>query len=472
MEDQVFKQVHLVGIGGINMSGVAKLLLQAGVRVSGSDAEESENTQELKRMGIEVKIGHVAENVPPDADLLIYSSAVPESNVERMEGRKLNVRQLTNFQFLGEWTAGKQVVLITGTHGKSTTTALAGLMLLEAKKDPTVIVGSKVPSFPDGNIRLGKSDLFVIEGDEYARHFLEFHPNALVLNNIELDHTDIFPDLPALVQAFRELLQQVKDDGLIVANADDPNVGTLLGEERRHLEARGVRIKTFGFGAHAVSQIADYTVKQEEQVFALRDERGLVTRFSLKVPGRMNILNATAASTLVMALGCPSEVVRAVLGVFSGIWRRFERVSDRDGILVISDYGHHPTAVKQTLEAARSFYPGRRIVLCFQPHHKNRTKHLFLDFIPAFDLADALILSEIYDVKGREAKDDQDISSRDLEEAILHHDADRGMARAVGYVPNPQEALTLLKRWRKTGDIIIVMGAGDIYKIAPKVLDN
>ncbi len=465
------KRVHLVGIGGINMSGLAKLLVKSGVFVTGTDVAESELTEELKRRGISVTIGHAAEHMPEGVDLLIYSSAVPEQNPERAEARKRGIRQLTNFEFLGEWTADKKPILVCGTHGKSTTTAMLGLMLIEGGLDPTVIVGSKVPAFKDGNVYFGKSPLVVIEGDEYARHFLSFEPSAVLLNNIELDHTDVFPDLEAMVNAFRELLRRVRDNGLIVANADDPRIQTLIGEERSRLEARGIVIYTFGFGSHADQQIVDAVARSEGQVFALRDLEGLFVRYLLHLPGRMNVMNAAAAATLALRASVPSSVIASALDSFTGIWRRFEKIAERDGMTVISDYAHHPTAVAATLDAAKTFYSGRRLVLCFQPHHRNRTKHLFDAFIPSFEKADVLLLVEIYDVAGREADADQDISSRDLREAVLRFDAEHFVTRPVDYASNPQDALAALQHICKPGDVILVVGAGDIYTIAPKVLD-
>ncbi len=469
---QSITRAHLIGIGGINMSAVAKLLVDAGVTVSGSDAKDSEETRALVGRGITVHIGHSPMNLPEACDAVIYSSAVPEQNPERIAARAKGIREMTNFEFLGAWTASAYTVLVTGTHGKSTTTSLVGLMLTQAGKNPTVVVGSKVPKFEEGNLRLGTQDLWVIEGDEYARHFLEFRPKAVLINNIELDHTDVFPDLPTMIDAFRALLARVQDRGMVIANADDANVSSLIGEERRALEARGIRVKTFGFGAHADVQVVDYAVRPAEQAFGLRNEHGYIARFTLGVPGKMNVSNAAGAATLATLLAAPAEAIRSVLAEFTGIWRRFEKIAEDAGqkITILSDYGHHPTAVRETLAAAKGFYPGRRIVLCFQPHHRNRTKHLFLEFVPSFDLADALLLCEIYDVAGRDDSADQDISSRDLEEAILHHDADRAVTRPLQYAATPADARELLKRWKKPGDVIIVMGAGDVYLIAPEIL--
>ncbi len=462
------KHVHLVGIGGINMSAVAKLLKRAGIGVSGSDSKASELTDELDAMGIPVVIGQDKANVPNECDLLVYSSAVPVSNPERMEATRRGIDQLNNFQFLGQWFAGRRILLVTGTHGKSTTTAMLGKLLEETHQDPTVIVGSRVPSYPLGNIRFGEGELVVIEGDEYAKHFLEFEPYGLIINNIELDHTDIFPDMDALLETFRELLTHVRGGGVVIANADDARVSTLIGRERAELEERGIRIRTFGFASHADCRVEDLQVKHSKQTFAYHDGSPRAVRAELAIPGRMNVLNATAALTLVSSLGISVTDAVPALAAFQGIWRRFEMVSDKGGVMVVSDYAHHPTAIAVTIEAARSFFPGRRIVVCFQPHHRRRTRDLFLDFVPAFDRADQLILSEIYDVAGRE-EDREEISSRDLQDSILRHDADRGVQRSVEYAPDPEEALTILKRWKREGDVILVMGAGDIYSIAKKV---
>lgn len=449
------------------MSAVAKLLKRAGVHVSGSDVAKSELTDELELSGIRVAIGHDKMHVPPECDLLIYSSAVPTTNPERAEAARRGIRERTNFEFLGEWFASSRVLLVTGTHGKSTTTAMIGRLLEGAHQDPTVIVGSRVAGFPQGNIRFGEGELTVIEGDEYAKHFLAFSPYGIIINNIELDHTDIFPDLESLLAAFGELLSRVQDGGVVIANADDPRVSTLIGRERAALEARGIRIRTFGFASHADYRTEDVMMKDGLLTFSYRDAELRPIRIELPVPGRMNALNASAALTLVSTLGIPASDVAPSLAEYRGIWRRFEIVCDRNDTVVVSDYAHHPTAVAVTLEAAHSFYPGRRIIVCFQPHHRRRTKDLFLDFIPAFDKADQLVLCEIYDVAGRE--EGEKISSRDLQDAIIRHDAERGVQRSVEYAADPEEALTICKRWKKPGDIIIVMGAGDIYLVAKKV---
>ncbi len=439
------KNVHLIGIGGINMSAVAKLLLANNIQVSGSDAVENEATQELRARGVDIQIGADAKHIPANTDLAIYSSAVPQQHVERQAARDRSIKEQTNFEFLGEWTKDKRAILVTGTHGKSTTTAMLGNILIQGDLDPTVIVGSRVPGFPDQNLRLGTSDLYLIEGDEYAKHFLEFTPDAITINNIELDHTDIFKDLADMVDTFRQLLRQMKPNGLVVANADDKNVMQLIQEERKALLEKGIAIQTFSF-----------------------TEPGLP--FKLSVPGKINILNASAAATVASSFGVRQEDIKTALQNFTGIWRRFERIAEKDGTLIISDYGHHPTAVRETLQAAKDFYPDKRLVLCFQPHHRNRTKELFTEFVASFDLADIVLLCEIYDVKGRDAGKDQDMSSRLLVEAVQARDAKSGNKHLVEFTASPAESLTRLKQLVQPNDLVLIMSAGDLYTIAPQIL--
>lgn len=454
------KSVHFVGIGGISMSAVAKLLLATGVRVSGSDVAENEQTNALKERGAHLKIGHAGEHVPMDAELVIYNSAVPVSNSERLEAMRRGIPEMTNFEFLGEWTNEKKTILITGTHGKSTTTAMLGLMLEKAGFDPTVFVGSKVPSFAEGNVRLGSSDVFVIEGDEYAKHFLEFHPYGVVLNNIELDHTDIFPTIQDVRDAFLTLLKQVQDGGVVIANVGSLNVLHVLDEAADELKRRSIRVIRFNGNGEDAWRV---TQAQNDGVSFVAVEKAKIGyRFELSVPGMFNALNATGASLMARELSVEYPDIAGALASFTGIWRRFEWIGSIDGARVYSDYGHHPTAVTSTLAAAKEMFPSARIVLCFQPHHRNRTKHLFLDFVPSFDFADVLVLCEIYDVAGRESVEDEDISSRDLVDAVIRHDADRGVPRLVEFARTPEEAVGLTLERLQKGDVVIFMGAGDI----------
>ncbi|MFH1077872.1 MAG: UDP-N-acetylmuramate--L-alanine ligase [Patescibacteria group bacterium] len=461
MDRHSLKSVHLVGAGGINMSAVGKLLLASGVAVTGSDLEANEQTKLLQERGARISIGEAAENVPEGTDLLIYTSAAPATNLERMEAAKRNIPQMTNFAFLGEWFRDAMTIVVSGTHGKSTTTAMLALILVKAGFDPTVVVGSKVPAFTDGNLRKGRPNLFVVEGDEYARHFLEFHPFGLVLNNLELDHTDVFRDIDALLQSFHELVSQVRDKGFVVVNVSDARLARLIETERPSLEARGVAIVPFG--TEAVEGVWHVTSRQDGDYRVVTIAKDAMTaRFNLQVPGHFNAMNATGAVLMAKSLGIAYQDMGHALEAFKGIWRRFEFLGEQEESRIYSDYGHHPTAVCETLSAAHESFPGRKVLLCFQPHHRNRTKALYREFIPCFDKADSLVLCEIYEVKGRDVTEDGDISSQKLVEDVKTHDVERGVTRSVGYAPDPASAVASVLKMAQPDDIVIVMGAGDI----------
>jgi len=462
METKGIKKAHLVGAGGINVSAVGKLLLKAGIVVSGSDVKANEQTEILAARGAKIAIGHDAKNVPEDCDILIHTSAAPEMNPEREEARRRGIPEMTNFRFLAEWFVGAKTVLVTGTHGKSTTTAMLALILEKAGMDPTVILGSKLPSLPDGNLRMGSGEYFLIEGDEYARHFLEFEPFAALINNIELDHVDVYPTLGDYVGAFGEMAGKMRDGGVLVANVGDPNVAALVGREAAALRGRNIQVLSFATGEPESDAWSVSSSRKDgvTEVMLAKGEDAL--GFRLRVAGSHNVLNAAGAALVAQALGVAPDDIRSGLGAFSGIWRRMELLGESDGVTVYSDYAHHPTAVAATLQAAKEAHPGQRLVLCFQPHHRNRTRSLFAEFIPAFDLADALVLCEIYDVAGRDASADADMSSRSLVEAVKGRDAEKGRERPIEFAPDSASAVAQARRLAKPGDVLLVFGAGDI----------
>lgn len=462
------KAVHLVGAGGINMSAVGKLLLAAGVKVSGSDVVENEQTKLLAERGAQIFIGEDGSHIPENCDLLVYTSAAPQVNKERIAASQRKIPELTNFAFLGDWFENAKTYVVTGTHGKSTTTAMLGLILEKGKLDPTVVVGSKVPGFADGNLRLGKPDLFVVEGDEYARHFLEFHPDGVILNNLELDHTDVFHSVEVLIASFHELVEQVKDGGMVIANVSDSRIAALVDTEREALTARNIRIIPFGVESPdswkvESSQKGDYREMSVEKP-------GVTFRFNLSIHGAFNAMNAAGAALLARELGVSYPDIGGALEAFKGIWRRFEFLGEVRDARIYSDYGHHPTAVAATLKAAKESFPGRRVLLAFQPHHRNRTKSLFSEFIPSFDDADELVVCEIYDVAGRDATEDANVTSHELVDAVVKHDAEHQKTRTVEYAADPTAAVARILELAKADDIVICMGAGDIDGAARKAV--
>ncbi len=447
-------RVHCVGIGGIGVSAAAKFLRLQGKQVSGSDAIRSVVTADAERAGITV-LDPAPGNVAPDLDLLIYTSAAPETQPERAEAERLGIPQLSYFEFLGLLSQGYKTVAVCGTNGKSTTAAMLALILEKAGFDPLAIVGSRVPGFEYGNLRPGKGGLFVVEACEYRAQFMSLSPSLVVTTKIVEDHLDYYRDLKHIEETFRAFAAKLPDNGLLIWNADDAG-------SREAYAASAQSAATFGFAPGADLRAERLEASAGLQRFDAVWTDGTVWRgLELRVPGAFNVSNALAALSAARALGAGEDAARTALTEFSGIWRRFEKVGERVGAPVISDYGHTPDAIEATLRAAREFYPGRKIILAFQPHHHDRTRRLFDAFVAAFDGVDDLVLCEIYSVTGREEGPDA-ISSRRLLQAIEA----RGRVAKTAYAADPHSALRLLEK-KKTKDVIIlIMGAGDLYSIA------
>lgn len=456
---------HFVGIGGIGMSALAKFLLSKEKRVTGSDVHDSEMVQDLNKKGIQVNIGHDTSHILDGVEVVIYSSAIPSTNPERITARERGIPEVSYAQFLGEVSKTFSTIVVTGTHGKSTTTALLGLMLEAAGYDPTVLVGSFVPAFPDKNLRLGKGRFFVVEGCEYQANMLNLHPEMIVLTNIEEDHLDYYRDINHIRDTFQIFADKLIGKGMMVMNADDAESMKLKVERPITYGMQTPLLNKGGAGGGRTE--ADYaaldriTSKGEQTFNVHRDE--LLGRLKLIIPGTHNVLNALAATSAAMELGVPFETCARVLETFPGIWRRFERVGTWREADVISDYGHHPTAVEKTVSAAREFFPGRRIVLCFQPHQHSRTKALFSGFVDVLQLADETIVAEIYDVAGR--NEEHEMSSRLIVEKIKKENP----SAHVMFSQNFDAVKSALEQVVRSGDVLIVMGAGDIDCVAREI---
>jgi UDP-N-acetylmuramate--alanine ligase len=442
-----YKHIHCVGIGGIGISAIAKFLLAHGKTVSGSDAVASDITRELEARGVLVSIGHAAQNVPAHADLVVYTEAAPEDNLERAEAKKRGLPQLGHFDFLGELSKEYRTICVTGTNGKSTTTAMTGLIFEAAKLDPTVFVGSLVPGWKDGNVRIGKSDILIIEGDEYKKKMLKLHPETTLMTNVEADHLDVYKDLADIEASFHQLAMQT-------SKAVYQNVF----EHDRHLYCGEGPAAEKYFGVEFIGKPKfPWFWRPQKRARMIDSGWQRLAGIELQVPGEFNMMNALGARALAREYGVDDAVTHHALKAFKGIWRRFEKVGDFNGASVVSDYGHHPTAIKGTLAAAKEFYPGRRIVLLFEPHQHSRTKELFDDFVTSFDLADVVILSEIYHVEGRLAAEG-DVSSQDIVKAIA--------SPKVSYAKNLVAAEAQLRSIIEKDDVVLVMGAGDVDKVA------
>jgi UDP-N-acetylmuramate--alanine ligase len=454
MKLRAANNIHCIGAGGIGLSALAKYLSAQGKRVTGSDLYETDISAELSEHGVEVEYGQ-AGSLPEGTELVIYSEAVPFENPEREAGRNAGIPEMSYAEALGAVSRDKRTIAVSGSNGKSTTTAMIGLILEAAGMDPTVILGSKVPGFPMGNLRIGESDWMVVEADDYHAHMLHLRPEMIVLTNIEEEHLDYFKDLDHIIRTFQSFIDSLPPEGTLIVNADDE---VSFDDLRHHPNTM-----TYGIDEPADHNARDIHVADGVQTFEVsRTEEGKIGELALRVPGRFNISNALAAAACCLAAGVPFPVIRETLAEFRGIWRRFEHVGEWDGTTVVSDYGHHPTAVRGTIAAAREFFPDRRLILVYQPHQRHRTRALMSAFASAFDGVDRLILSDIYDVAGREDSADAQVSSAMLAEAI----------EARPESPRPllggdlRHTEDMVRSNAEPGDVVIVMGAGDIDSLA------
>ena len=480
-------KIHFIGIGGIGVSALAKYFLNQGAKVSGSDLVESEIVDDLRKLGAKnpphpplkrgVASGHHKENLPPDTGLVIYSAAIEKNNPELKEARKRGIKCQTYAQALGELTKKYFTIAVSGTHGKSTTTAMVALILVKAGLDPTVIVGTKVKwnnesgimNYGDSgsNFRLGHSRYLVIEADEYDASFLNYWPKIIVLTNIEEDHLDFYRDITHIRKTFKEYLDNLGRRGILVANKDDKNVQKII---------KGLKC-----------EVKSYSAKLE------------VDDLNLKIPGRHNLMNVYAAITVARALGIRDKIAVRALNKFRGTWRRFEYKGEVNGAKIFDDYGHHPTEIKATLQAAREYLENdkrlarlagasakraighRRLWCIFQPHQYQRTYQLFDDFAKAFGEADRVVLLPIYSVAGREKQSiKKKVSSKKLALRLMAQGKpfsvvqDRPFnsvqGKQVAYLDSFKKTERYLRKNLKSGDIAIIMGAGDIYKLSEQLI--
>lgn len=447
--------IYFIGIGGIGLSAIAKLMKKRGKNVSGSDLRVSLMTEKLQKMGIKIVIGQTAENISNNVDLVIRTMAVSEKNPEFKKAQELGIKVITYPESLGFVFNNKYGIAVCGTHGKSSVSAMAGLLLDDAELDPSLLVGSIVPRY-DGNLRIGNSKYFLAEACEYERSFLNLYPKIIILNNIELDHTDYYKDLNDMKSAFEKFINHLPDNGILICNGDDEIVLSI-----NHQVSSVIR---FGLGKNNDVQAKNIKFKNGQVNFLVIYKNKNLGEFILKVPGLFNIYNALSVISLGLTLEIPIEKIKKSLENFSGIWRRFEIKGEYKNALVISDYAHHPTAVKLTIKGTKKFYPKKRVFTVFQPHQHNRTKELYQDFLNSFDETDVLILSEIFDVPGREEDKDQTISSLDLVNDIKKQNKE--ISKNIFYANDLIETRKLIDEKIQPDDILLIMGAGDIYKIA------
>ncbi len=430
------KHIYFIGIGGIGTSAIAHIMKKKGFSVSGSDMEASEITEVLKKSGIKVSIGHDSKNITKDVELVVYSPAIPKDNTELVQAEKLKIKTISYPEALGQLSKEYFTIAVSGAHGKSTTTAMTALLLKNAGLDPTVVIGTKIHEFGNKNFRVGKSKYLVVEACEYKRSFLNIHPDILVITNIEADHLDYYKDLKDYRSAFTKMSEKVKKNGIIIINENDKNSISSINKAKKTIKEKNIKIIHLG-------KIKKLNIK-----------------ITPKVVGRFNKLNASMAAIVGDLLQIPKAKIETSISAFKGSWRRLEEKPHIGKTRIIDDYGHHPTEITLTLAAIREENPHAKILCVFQPHQHNRTIELLKGFANSFHDVDEVIVPDIYKVRDKE-QDVAKISAKILAEEINKACKKQKASDGSGL---KKTAEFILKHHSKY-DIIVTMGAGDIYNI-------
>jgi UDP-N-acetylmuramate--alanine ligase len=448
------RNIHFVGIGGIGMSGIAEVLLNLGYRISGSDVKETEVTRRLQALGCDIRYGHQKENVK-EADVVVVSSAIRPGNPELTVAEERLIPIIPRAEMLAELMRMKVGIAIAGTHGKTTTTSLIATVLGAADLDPTVVIGGRLNSI-GSNAKLGQGEFLVAEADESDGSFLKLMPTIAVVTNIDPEHLDYYPGIEEIKEAFLHFLDKIPFFGLAVLCLDHPNVQSLLPKLKK-------RFTTYGLTTQADFQAEEIEFSGLSTVFDVRYQRKEIGRLSIRMPGLHNVYNALAAVATSFELDIPFKTVQEALRDFSGVQRRFQIKAEKRGILIVDDYGHHPVEIMATLKAAKTGWK-RRVVAVFQPHRYTRTQALFQEFLTAFYDADVLILTDIY-AAGEERI--EGVESKALFEGVREYGH-----KDVTYLPNKKEIVEHLLSVMNSGDVVITLGAGDIWQVAEELVNR
>ena len=455
--------VHFIGIGGSGLSAIARLLLESGYTVSGSDRAMTPFADEVRKAGATVYIGHHPRNLD-GADWVVRSAAIPDDNPEVQAAKKTGIPVHKRADFLGELMAEKTGIAIAGTHGKTTTTAMTAWVLSQLKRDPSFIVGGVINNL-GVNARAGKGHAFVIEADEYDNMFLGLKPQIEVVTSLEHDHPDFFPTLVSMIEAFQKFVDLLPEDGTLIACVEDPGAMEIVSYARK----AGKNLVGYGVQNEATITTPLWVMAREVKPnqrggfnFVASSNLGNTgldsVEVSLQVPGVHNVRNALAVLAIIDVLGLPHDKAARALSEFTGTGRRFQLRGEVNGISIFDDYAHHPTEIEATLAGARARYPERRIWAVWQPHTYSRTKTLFLDFARAFQDADEVIVTEVY--AAREPK--EDFTSAEIVSTMPHLSA--------RYIATLPEVTTYLLTHLQPGDVVLVLSAGDADQISTNVI--
>jgi UDP-N-acetylmuramate--alanine ligase len=447
--------IHFVGIGGIGMSGIAELLLNLGYKVSGSDVKRSDITDRLKKLGGTIFKGHSAENIK-EADVVVVSSAIAADNPEVQAAGKASIPVIPRAEMLAELMRLKYSIAIAGAHGKTSTTSIVASVLAEGRLDPTVVIGGKLKSI-GSNAVLGKGDFIVAEADESDGSFLKFSPTIAVVTNIDKEHLDFYADLDAIKTVFLNFLDRIPFYGLAVLCLDNEPIQDLIPRMKK-------RYTTYGMTSQADFQIRDVESGQQKSRFDIYHHGKKLGTINLNLPGIHNVYNATASIAVGVELNIAFDQIKSALETVEGVQRRLEIKGESNGVTVIDDYGHHPTEIKVTLETLEENWQNRRKVVVFQPHRYSRTRALFDEFSRAFYQSDVLVVLPIYAASEKEI---EGVTSQHLCEEIKAH-GHKEVIHADGF----KDALSHLKQILKPGDVLLTLGAGDVYRVGEMFLNK
>jgi UDP-N-acetylmuramate--alanine ligase len=452
MKFSKIRNIHFVGIGGAGMSGIAELLFSLGYHVTGSDMRPSEATERLKNLGIPIQIQHNGNNVT-EADVVVISSAVKENNPEVISAREKRIPVIRRAEMLGELMRMKYGIGIAGTHGKTTTTSMVGEILSEGGLDPTIVVGGKVVNL-GSHARLGNGQFMVAEADEYDRSFLSLTPTIAVVTTLEPEHLDYYKDFEEIKSAFLEFVNKVPFYGRVILCWDEENVRDLIPQVERP-------ITTYGLSPQADLQAHSVHFKENHTEFEVKIRGKNFGKVTLSVPGMHNVKNSLAATGVALELDLPWDKICTALSKFKGVHRRFEIRGVIKGVMVVDDYAHHPTEIQATLKGARTGW-NRRIIAVFQPHLYSRTRDFYQEFGKALLESDVLVVTDVYPAREEPLPG---ISG----ELVSEHAKNLGHEK-VYYVPKIDEVPAFLKEMVKENDMVITMGAGDVYKVGTNLL--
>lgn len=447
-----YRHIHFVGIGGAGMSGIAEVLHNMDYLVTGSDAASSETTQHLEGLGIRVFIGHKSEHVQ-GADVVVRSSAVAPDNPEVITARQQLIPVIPRAEMLAELMRLKYGVAVAGTHGKTTTTSMLASVLAKGGLDPTIVIGGRLGSLGT-NAKLGRGDFLVAEADESDGSFLKLSPTLAVVTTIDAEHLEYYSDLTHIQETFLQFINKVPFYGSAILCLDQENIQALLPRVEK-------RFITYGLRTQADITAREIILQGMGSEFVVVARQEVLGKFRLRVPGVHNVSNALAAVAVGLDLDLELDVIREGLEEFAGVDRRFQIKGEARGILVVDDYGHHPAEIHATLNAAKDGF-GRRIVVVFQPHRYTRTKHLLQEFFTAFYQADLLVVTEVY-AAGEPVI--PGVSGKQIADGALGHGH-----RNVTFIPDTGEVAEFLLPALQAGDMVITLGAGDIWRVGEEVL--